>query len=282
MLRQYFTVKKIMDGVYHINEPIIESATVCCTLIVGNQKALLIDTGYGIGNLKQVVKSITNLPIIVVNSHGHIDHVNGNYQFDNIYIHKEDIVVKNKYATADVQNYLIEYFKQQNLEFPKGFLKEEYVNRNDNSVLIPVEEGHVFDLGERKLEVMYLPGHTNGSIALLDRKNRALFSGDSISSHVLMYLEESTSIHTYIKSLEKANKLDVDNIIASHFIKPYNKDIINKLIHCASHIDIAKSTTYANPANPMVGLMYAEGGESFVNPDFVSIVYTKDKLKERL
>ncbi|MCB2361339.1 MBL fold metallo-hydrolase [Clostridium estertheticum] len=278
MIKQYFNVKEIMGGVYHINEPIISSSTVCCTLIVGKEKALLIDTGYGIGNLKQIVESITNLPIIVVNSHGHIDHVNGNYQFDKIYIHKEDISVKNKYATADVQNYLIEYFKQQNLEFPEGFSKEEYVNRNDNSVLIPVEEGHVFDLGEREIEVMYLPGHTNGSIALLDRKNKALFSGDTISSHVLMYLAESTSIHTYIKSLEKVNKLDFNNIIASHFTNPYNKDIINKLIHCASHIDISKSTIYANPANPMEGLMYTEGGEPFVSPNFVSIVYTKDKL----
>lgn len=93
-----------------------------------------------------------------------------------------------------------------------------------------------------------------------------------------MYLEESTSIRTYIKSLEKVNKLDFDNIIASHFTNPYRRDIINKLIHCASHIDISKSTIYANPANPMEGLMYAEGGEPFVSPNFVSIVYTKDKL----
>lgn len=280
MLKQYFNINKIMDGVYHINEPIIGTSTVCCTLIVGIKKALLIDTGYGIGNLKQIVKSITSLPLIVVNSHGHIDHINGNYEFDEIYINKEDIALKNKYATSDVRNYLIDYFEQQNLEFPEVFSKEEYVNRNDVSVLIPMEEGHVFDLGERELEVLYLPGHTKGSIGLLDRRDRALFSGDTISSHVLMYLEESTSITTFINSLEKVNKLDFDNIIASHFTKPYNKNIINKLIHCANNIDISKSTVYVNPANPMEGLMYAEGGKPFVSPDFVSIVYTKNKLKD--
>jgi len=147
MLKQYFNVNKILDGVYHINEPIIESSTVCCTLIVGNRKALLIDTGYGIGDLKQLVKSITDLPIKVVNSHGHIDHVSGNHQFSEVYIHKEDIEVKDKYLIADIKNFLIEYFKQQKLEFPEGFLKAKYVNRNDNSIVIPVEEGHVFDLG---------------------------------------------------------------------------------------------------------------------------------------
>jgi Zn-dependent hydrolases, including glyoxylases len=280
MSKQYFNVNKIMDGVYHINEPIIGALTICCTLILGNEKALVLDTGNGIGNLKETIKSITNLPLVVINSHGHIDHVSGNYEFDEIYIHKEDIAVKNKYVTSEVRNYVIEFFKQQDFEFPEGFSQEEYVNRNDSSVLIPVEEGYVFDLGERQLQVIYLPGHTIGSIALLDRKNRALFSGDSVSSHVLMYLEESTSINTYIKSLEKVNKLEFDTLIASHFTEPYSKDIINKLIHCASHIDISKSTVYANPANPMEGLMYAEGGEPFVSPDFVSIVYTKDKLKD--
>jgi glyoxylase-like metal-dependent hydrolase (beta-lactamase superfamily II) len=277
-MKEYFKVRKFMDGVYQISDPIHKFAIVCSTLIVGNEKALLIDTGNGIGDLKKLVESITNLPITVVNSHGHIDHVSGNYQFDKIYIHKEDIEVKNKYAVTEVKNFVIEYFEQQNLEFPENFLKEEYVNRKDNSASVIVEEGHVFDLGGRKIEVIHFPGHTKGSVVFLDRKNKVLFSGDSISPHVLMYLEESTSINVYIENLEKINKLDFDNIIASHFTTIYSKDMINKLIHCASNIDIYKSTIYTNPANPMEGLMYAEGGEPFVSPDFVSIVYTKDKL----
>jgi len=165
----------------------------------------LFDTGYGIEPLKQIIRSITNLPLIVVNSHSHIDHISGNYEFDEIYIHKEDISVRNKYTIPNVRNYVIESFKQQNFVFPENFSQEDYINRNDDSSLIPTEEGLVFDLGEKELELIHLPGHTNGSIALLDRKNRLLFSGDSISSHVLMHLDESTSINTYIKSLEKVN-----------------------------------------------------------------------------
>lgn len=95
-MKEYFNVKKVKDGVYHISDPINGSAMVCSTLILGNEKALLFDTGYGIGNLEQ-----------------------------------------------------------------------------------------------------------------LDVKNRILFSGDSISSHVLMLLEESTSINTYIQSLKKVNELAV-------------------------------------------------------------------------
>ncbi|MFZ5986520.1 MAG: MBL fold metallo-hydrolase [Bacillota bacterium] len=278
IIKQYFNIIKVMPGIYSINDPVSGSAMVCSTLIVGSKKALLVDTGYGIGNLKQLVSSITDLPVIVVNSHGHIDHVSGNYQFNEVHIHKEDIQVKKKYMIADVKKYIVEYFKQQNLTFPDFFKEEEYINRGDNAILIPLEDGHLFDLGGRELEVIHIPGHTSGSIALLDRKNRVLFSGDSISSHVLMFLEESTSIHTYIKTLRKLNQLDFNTIIASHFTEPYNRDILSRLINCASNIDISKSTTYSNPMIPIEGLMYAEGGEPFASPDFVSIVYRKDKL----
>jgi len=277
-MKPYFNVREIMDGVYHLNDPITGPAMVCSTLIVGKKKALLVDTGYGIGNLKELVNSLTTLPVTVVNTHGHVDHVSGNYQFNEVYLHPEDIPVRKKYLIPEVKNYIVEYFQQQNLVFPDSFSKEEYVSRTDNSVLIPLEEGHVFDLGERSLEVIHLPGHTSGSIALLDNRNKLLFSGDSISCHVLMFLEESTAIKAYIESLKKISQLDLDRIVASHFTEPYNKDIVDRLIHCASQIDISKSSIYSNSMIPIEGLMYAEGGEPFVSPDFVSIVYTKDKL----
>lgn len=277
-MKQYFNVKKIMDGVYQISDPISGSAMVCSTLIVGQEKALLVDTGNGIGDLKALINSITPLPLIVVNSHGHVDHVSGNYQFEKIYIHPEDIPIKEKYLIPGVKGYVVEYFKQQELVFPEAFLKEEYVSRNDNSVLIPIKEGQLFDLGGKELEVIHFPGHTKGSIALIDKRNRILFSADSISCHVLMFLEESTSISTYLDSLKKVNQLEFDKVIASHYIEPYNRDIVEKLINCASRIDVSKSTAYSNPMIPIQGLMYAEGGEPFVGSDFVSIVYIKDKL----
>lgn len=87
MHNEFYNINEIKEGVYHISD----LNGICCTLIVGKEKALLFDTGYGIGDLKQVVKSITELPIIVVNSHGHLDHMGGNYQFEETYIHEDDI-----------------------------------------------------------------------------------------------------------------------------------------------------------------------------------------------
>jgi glyoxylase-like metal-dependent hydrolase (beta-lactamase superfamily II) len=124
---QGLEVNEIFDGIYHISEP----AMVCSTLIIGKEKALLFDTGYGTWDLKQTIEKLTNLPIIVVNSHGHGDHINGNYQFNQIYIHKEDIQLAKTYSTPEIKNIIIKTFMEHNAVFPESFSKEEYINSTD-------------------------------------------------------------------------------------------------------------------------------------------------------
>ncbi|WP_315066635.1 MBL fold metallo-hydrolase [uncultured Clostridium sp.] len=273
MDNQYYNIKKIMDGVYHISDP----SKICCTLIVGKKKSLLFDTGYGIGNLKQVVESITDLPIIVVNSHGHLDHMGGNYQFNEVYIHENDISLMKYYIASDKRKRTAQNYKK-NIGLPKEFREEDYVNRLYNINYIPVEEGQVFDLGGYELEVIYCTGHTAGCISLIERKNKLLFSGDTILQHVWMFLKESKSISEYLNSLKKLNKLEFDIILTSHSTEPYSKELLNKLIHCINNINVSKSVPYFNEAYPYEAFMYSEGGEPFVSPDFVSIVFSEDKL----
>ena len=81
LIMGYFTVTKINDSIYQFNDKM----SVLATLVIGTEKALLFDTTYGIGNLKKEVEEITNKPLIVVNSHGHMDNSCGNYQFDSFF-----------------------------------------------------------------------------------------------------------------------------------------------------------------------------------------------------
>ncbi|EHI99695.1 beta-lactamase domain-containing protein [Clostridium sp. DL-VIII] len=273
MDNQYYNIKKIMDGVYHISDP----NKICCTLIVGSKKSLLFDTGYGIGNLKQVVESITDLSIIVINSHGHLDHMGGNYQFNEVYIHEDDIALVKDILLSDKRNKTIDNYKK-NAMLPRDFKEEDYVNRLYKIDYIPVEEGQVFDLGRYELEVIYCTGHTAGCISLIDRKNKLLLSGDTILQHVWMFLKESKNISEYLNSLEKLNKLEFDINVTSHSAELYSKVLLNRLIHCVNNIDVSKSTPYFNEAYPYEAFMYFEGGEPFISPDFVSIVFSKDKL----
>ena len=82
----YFITYQVNDHIYQLKDPM----GVLTTLVIGKEKALLVDTAYGIGDLKEAIKNITSLPLIVINSHGHMDHSCGNYQFEEVYINKLD------------------------------------------------------------------------------------------------------------------------------------------------------------------------------------------------
>lgn len=143
-------------------------------LTPGKDAAILYDTGFGIGDLKSMVESLTDLPIIVVNSHNHGDHTLGNPQFSKVHIHSLDAagltrmmgMPVREVPPEDVREYK---YVQEDLVQPSAYEVETF------------EDGHIFDLGGGyEFEVFHLPGHSPGGIGLLDKKRRALFSGDAL------------------------------------------------------------------------------------------------------
>lgn len=119
----------------------IEDEGVRFFLLTGDEKALLVDSGMTISNAKEIAEGLTSLPISLVNTHTDPDHIGSNDEFDFFYIHPAEAV---------------NYYNVQ--------------KRNGN--FIPVEDGYIFNLGNRKLRVISIPGHTPGSIALLDEERR--------------------------------------------------------------------------------------------------------------
>ena len=83
----YYKPLKIAENIYHIYEP----GNVYTTLIIGEEKALLIDTGYGFGDLAAFVRTLTDKPLEVVLTHGHTDHCGGNYEFPTVYMNLMDV-----------------------------------------------------------------------------------------------------------------------------------------------------------------------------------------------
>lgn len=92
-----FTKHKIAEGIFQITNPMDG----CVTLIIGSEKALLWDTNFGILDLKAFVESLTDLPLIVVDSHGHVDHMNGNYQFPEVYLHPLDFELALRHSNPE-------------------------------------------------------------------------------------------------------------------------------------------------------------------------------------
>ena len=293
-----YAVTQLKPNVYHIADPL----GVFMTLIVGEEKTLLLDTGYGFGNLDETIAEITDLPVILVNSHGHLDHVLGNRFFSEAYLHHADMNLYQAHTSRERKQSMLNVPQEL---FPANFSEEAYL-AEDKTKLLPLEDGDVFDLGGVTLTVIHTPGHTLGGIALLDDRDRLLLTGDAVSPHVWMFLKESATISTYIQSLKKLRQLNnrYDGIIASHVPVILPNVSIDRLIHCAENIDLEKSVPFTAPFEDAgTGLMYFEGIESlkaglgvetldfetqpfytlkldsvdFTQADFVSIVYKEEK-----
>jgi len=161
---------KVADSIYNITPGVSASF-----LVLGEQSALLIDTGVGDVNLPQVIPTLTNLPVAVAITHRHGDHLGGLKYFSRFYIHPKEI----------------------------DALEDE--NARENAA--PVREGHIFDLGGRKLEVLELPGHTPGGIGLLDRRGGLVFAGDMVSSEWIYMVDGQCDFQDFIRSMDRLTAL---------------------------------------------------------------------------
>ncbi len=248
-------ITEIADKLYHI----YDSLDVFYSLIVGTEYALIIDSGYGFGNVYETVRSLTDLPIRIINTHGHIDHIQGNVHFKEVLIHKDDFEIYRKHSSLIMKAGLYMNVKSILPPDQKGLLK--YL-KPITKKLKAISDGEIIELGNREVEVIHTPGHTKGSVCILDKKTRTLISGDSFSSHIWLCLNESTSISEYIKTVEKviSRSSDFNEIISSHSLARFKPTILPKIKHCAENISIEKSRSYM-AALAGESLIYKEGFE---------------------
>lgn len=156
-------------------------------LLVGSERALLIDTGYGEGNIRQVVESITNKPVMVINTHGHFDHTGGNGWWDAAWMSEG--------AAADAR---VAFTPQQQSWYDGKPYKDYRIHI--------VKEGDILDLGGVQVEVIGIPAHHEGSIALLDQTHRLLFVGDELESgQVLLFARHRNLPLTQVVAAHLAN-----------------------------------------------------------------------------
>lgn len=193
--QSWFEIKEVMPNTWVIGD----NGSDNIYLVEGSEKALLIDTGLGAADLAGAVKKLTGKPVFVVNTHGHPDHSGSNYQFDKIYMHKADIEAAKMYSSAEARKNV----GSSMLNGQKPDEADIYKGNEMNPEYIAVSEGFVFDLGDRIITVMETPGHTPGSICLVDAKNKVLFSGDNNNTHAWLFLEGCSPLSDYLKTLEK-------------------------------------------------------------------------------
>lgn len=180
-------VREPAPGVLHFEE----DYRVYCTLVRGQNRSLLWDTGQGKMDLEDWMRTRTQGPYLVLNSHGHADHIGGNARFGRVYAPPED-------------RFLLEAYSRLVHSGPPPY------------DILPLEAGQVFDLGGDTARVVCLAGHTWGSVGLLLEKRRLLLAGDGLNPTLLLLGEEAAPLSRLRRTLEEVLDLPFDTYLSSH------------------------------------------------------------------
>ena len=197
-----------------------------CYVVAGKSRAMVIDTSIGLCNIREAAEKLTSLPLICVNTHGHGDHMGGNWSFEKAYMNLADLPLA-----------------QQSMSWPEV---QEGIRRFGISYppFEHIEDGQTFDLGGLTLEAIYLPGHTPGEIVLLDRQDRLLFSGDGIIEHLWLQLDESLPVTAQIESLRRLLPLrrEFNWILTGHCAQPAGAELFDTML--AALEELARGETW--------------------------------------
>ncbi len=201
----WFEVYSVGPGIFAIYEP-FQWQEVISYLITGADRALLFDTGNGMGDIKAIVDQLTGKPVVVLNSHTHFDHIGGNYQFDDILSVSTAFSVENSHGVAN-ETVTMEASPEALCKgLPEGVTQASH-RIQPFTITGTVREGDVIDLGGRKLEVLQLPGHTDDAIALLERESGFLWTGDTFYEGPIWLYFPETNLAAYQSSIARLAEL---------------------------------------------------------------------------
>ena len=212
----------------------MEDGMVRFFLLAGTERALLIDSGMMTHDAKDIAESLTDLPVSLLNTHSDGDHTGSNAQFETLYMHpKEEPVYRAKGGTGTI---------------------------------IPVREGDVIDLGGRPLQILDLPGHTPGSIAILDVNARVLISGDAIQDGRIFMFGNHRNMRDYNSSMKRiATRIgDFDEVWPSHSSIPVSPSLIHSLIEGSEAILAGNAEGTEEEMRGMKILVYDMGYATFL------------------
>ncbi|MGM9522588.1 MAG: MBL fold metallo-hydrolase [Oscillospiraceae bacterium] len=241
----YVEVYQFRENMYGLLTPSLDGgAYVWMYLIIGPEKAMLIDTAWGLGNLKGLVNQLTGgMPLIVVNTHCHFDHSYGNAQFGTVYCHQYEapaLIRQNEH----MWDYLFEEESGEPIwdDFPRGDLIE-YVPYT----VVACPDGKIFNLGkDYDVELVFLGGHSAGSAGYLDKKSRIFFAGDDIISMRLMIggpkpnvaFGEFATVNAFRNEIAKlaGRAHEFDHIFSGHFVGDIESSCVPNIVKACDEI----------------------------------------------
>lgn len=249
------TIEKIDEHSWMISEGSGRGRT-HCYLLEGTDRAVLIDTGLGMTDMRKITESLTKREVFVINTHGHLDHISCNYQYPLSYLHSKDDELFKESCGYEVRfAFWVDRLKK------KGYSEKLIKSLETRSILeklsrIPecnppkeISEGMRFDLGDRILQIVETPGHTEGSVCIYEKGTERLYTGDTICEKgVMLNFEYSAGSDVFKKSIKKLQRLcnSKTMLYPGHQAVPLGADWMEDYIECADAATERRMETVEN------------------------------------
>lgn len=231
-MKDWFSVEKIDADTFAISEYKHWEET-HCYLLIGTNAAVLIDTGLGIANIKSLVESITSMPVLVITTHIHWDHIGGHKYFKDMAVHENEVEwISGKFPIPlqMVKNSIT----LKPCDFPDDFEIDNY-NVFQGYPTSIMHDGDIIQFGNRKLKVIHTPGHSPGHCCFYEEERGYLFSGDLIYKGCLDAFYPTTDPFAFMQSVDKIKNLLVKKILPAHHQLDLRADFIDDVAN-AFHV----------------------------------------------
>lgn len=207
-------------------------------LVEGDDRAALLDTASGFGSLRAAVEALTDKPVIVLTTHGHIDHAMGSAEFPEVYLSHKDKYVYDVHGEEGLRRAMLPEEVRARME------PEEYIPTAPFSLYRDLKGGDSFPLGGETVEIYDCPGHTRGSVVMLMKEERILLTGDACNNCTFLFQDYSTSVAAYAESLRRlipqvAGKYD--RVLASHAGGELAPDVLEGVLQVCEDIMAGKA-----------------------------------------
>ncbi len=220
--------KKLSDRVF-----ILKDRLDCyANLILGSEKALLFDTGSGSDDLKAAVEEITSLPLLVIASHGHFDHIGGSIFFDRVYMSKKDRNIVESYELEKLREWI-----------DKNYDSDDFRQVKDLDF-------DSFTLGDIDGLIVEMPGHTSGSVGVYLPELKLLLSGDALTPVMCLFFMNHGTIEDELNTIKMVQKLDITHFLTAHSDILFSVSILDRMKDCLINSKGKKFHKYRYPRPP--------------------------------